>query len=75
MLARKRGFLLREGTRVIYPDMQVPGATAAECDQWCAESKKAGSRLAQVGAKLDWSDTAASDSRYGLARSIHECHG
>jgi hypothetical protein len=43
---------------------------ASVCDRWAQAAKKADSPLRQKGARLDWSDTEASDTRYGIEVEI-----
>lgn len=53
-----------------HPPSQSPAELGAECDAWAKKAKGMDSNLRQTALALDWSDSEASDSRYGLEVEI-----
>lgn len=55
---------------IAYMAADSASEVASACDRWAKAAKKADSTLRQKGARLDWSDTEASDTRYGIEVEI-----
>jgi hypothetical protein len=70
MVATSAGFILAEDMLARFPEATNAAAIGALCDQWSEAARKADTTLSQKEAKLDWSDSVKSDTRYGLEVEI-----